>query len=129
MTLKTVKIKRNKKDMAKTNYNPKSKENLKPIKKGEVKNPKGAPRKLPKLDVILANVLGMENEEGKTAAEQIIDAMRRKANSGDVKAANLLLERGWGKVKEHVDITTDGEKLEGPKIQIEVITTKHLDKK
>jgi hypothetical protein len=55
--------------------------------------------------------------------------MRRKANSGDVKAANLLLERGWGKVKEHVDITTDGEKLEGPKIQIEVITTKHLDKK
>jgi hypothetical protein len=115
--------------MAKTNYNPKSSNNLKPIKKGEVRNPKGAPRKLPKLDVILANVLGLENEEGKTAAEQIIDAMRRKENSGDVKAANLLLERGWGKVKEHVDITSDGGKLEGPKIQIEVITTKQLDKK
>jgi hypothetical protein len=129
MILKIVKIIRNNLDMAKTNYNPKSKDNLKPAKKGEVRNPKGAPRKLPKLDVILANVLGLENEEGKTAAEQIIDAIRRKANSGDVKAAALLLDRGWGKVKEHVDITTDGEKLEGPKIQIEVITTKHLDKK
>lgn len=110
--------------MAKTNYNPKSKANLKPIKKGEVKNPKGAPRKLPNLDVILANVLGEENEQGKTAAEQIIEAIRRRANAGDVKAANLLLERGWGKVKEKIDITTDGDKINKPSIQIEIITTK-----
>ena len=110
--------------MAKTNYNPKSKANLKPIKKGEVKNPKGAPRKLPNLDVILANVLGEENEQGKTAAEQIIEAIRRRANAGDVKAANLLLERGWGKVKEKIDITTDGQKINQPSIQVEIITTK-----
>jgi hypothetical protein len=111
--------------MARTNYNPKSRENLKPIKKGEVKNPKGAPKKLPNLDVILANVLGSENEEGKTAAEQIIEAIRRRANTGDVKAANLLLERGWGKVKEKIDITTDGESMNQNKIQIEIVTTKH----
>ena len=111
--------------MAKTNYNPKSKDNLKPIKKGEVKNPKGAPRKLPNLDIILANVLGAENAEGKTAAEQIIEAIRRRANAGDVKAANLLLERGWGKVKEKIDITTNEESLNKPSIQIEIITTKH----
>lgn len=110
--------------MAKTNYNPKSKENLKPIKKGEIKNPKGAPKKLPNLDVILANVLGQENEQGKTAAEQIIDALRRKANTGDVKAINLLLERGYGKVKEKIDITTNEESLNKPSIQIEIITTK-----
>jgi hypothetical protein len=111
--------------MAKTNYNPKSKENLRPAKKGEVKNPKGAPKKLPNLDVILANVLGAPNEEGITAAEQIIEAIRRRANAGDVKAANLLLERGWGKVKEKIDITTNEESLNKPSIQIEIITTKH----
>ena len=44
--------------MAKTNYNPKSKENLRPAKKGDVRNPKGAPKKLPKLDELLAEVLG-----------------------------------------------------------------------
>ncbi len=111
--------------MAKTNYNPKSRENLKPISKGEVRNPKGAPRKLPNLDVILANVLGEENKDGKTAAEQIIEAIRRRANAGDVKAANLLLERGWGKVKEKIDITTNEESLNKPSIQIEIITTKN----
>lgn len=118
-----VKLKRNYKDMGKTNYNPKSKTNLKPITKGEVRNPNGAPRKLPKLDVILANVLGEENKDGKTAAEQIIEAMRRKANAGDTKAAQLLLDRGWGKIKESLDITTDGEKINNkPSIQIEIIT-------
>ncbi len=109
--------------MAKTNYNPKSKENLRPAKKGDIRNPKGAPKKLPNLDMILANVLGAENEEGKTAAEQIIEAIRRRANAGDVKAANLLLERGWGKVKEKIDITTNEESLNKPSIQIEIITT------
>jgi len=110
--------------MGKTNYNPKSKENLRPAKKGDIRNPKGAPKKLPNLDTILANVLGAQNEDGITAAEQIIDAIRRRANSGDVKAANLLLERGWGKVKEKIDITTNEESLNKPSIQIEIITTK-----
>lgn len=96
----------------------------KPFEKGDPRiNRKGRPKKLPKLDELLAEVLG-DTEDGKTQAQRILEAMRRKANSGDVKAAQLLLDRGWGKVKEHVDITTDGEKIEGPKIQIEVITTK-----
>lgn len=109
--------------MGKTNYNPKSRQNLKPPVKGEIRNPRGAPRKLPNLDVILASVLGKENQEGKTAAEEIIDAIRRRANSGDVRAATLLLDRGWGKVKEKIDITTNEESLNKPSIQIEIITT------
>jgi len=108
--------------MAKTNYNPKSKDNLKPIKKGEVKNPKGAPKKLPRLDEILAEVLG-STQEGKTQAQRILDAMVRKANAGDVKAAHLLLDRGYGKVKEKIDITTNEESINKPSIQIEIITT------
>jgi hypothetical protein len=117
-------IKRKYKDMAKTNYNPKSKTNLKPIVKGEVRNPNGAPRKLPKLDVILANVLGEENKDGKTAAEEIVEALKRQAKAGNVKASQLLLDRGWGKIKESLDITTDGEKINKSSIQIEIITTK-----
>ena len=109
--------------MAKTNYNPKSKTNLKPIVKGEVRNPNGAPRKLPKLDVILANVLGEENKDGKTAAEEIVEALKKQAKAGNVKASQLLLDRGWGKIKESLDITTDGEKINNkPSIQIEIIT-------
>jgi hypothetical protein len=109
--------------MGKTNYNPKSKTNLKPITKGEVRNPNGAPRKLPKLDVILANVLGEENKDGKTAAEEIVEALKKQAKAGNVKASQLLLDRGWGKIKESLDITTDGEKINNkPSIQIEIIT-------
>jgi hypothetical protein len=108
--------------MGKTNYNPKSKENLRPIKKGEVRNPKGAPRKLPNLDIILANVLGAELEEGKTEAEAIIEALKKQAKAGNVKASQLLLDRGWGKVKESLDITTGGDKIDN-RIQIEIIDT------
>jgi hypothetical protein len=51
--------------------------------------------------------------------------MRRKANAGDTKAAQLLLDRGWGKIKESLDITTDGEKINNkPSIQIEIITSR-----
>ena len=109
--------------MAKTNYNPKSKENLRPAKKGDVRNPKGAPKKLPKLDELLAEVLG-ETEEGKTQAQMILESLVKRARSGDVKAGALLLDRGWGKVKEHIDITTNEESLNKPSIQIEIITTR-----
>ena len=49
--------------------------------------------------------------------------MKKRAKAGDVKATQLLLDRGFGKVKESLDITTDGEKInQQPKIQIEIIT-------
>jgi hypothetical protein len=71
----------------------------------------------------MAKVLGSETEDGKTEAEAIIQAMKKRAKSGDVKATQLLLDRGFGKVKESLDITTDGEKINNaPKIQIEIIT-------
>lgn len=107
----------------KTNYNPKSRENLRPAKKGEIRNKNGRPKKLPKLDELLAEVLGDE-EEGKTQAQMILEALVKKANNGDVKAAALLLDRGWGKVKEHIDITSNDETINQNKIQIEIVTTK-----
>jgi len=77
--------------------------NLKPFKKGDPRiNRKGAPRKLPELDVLLADVLG-EEKNGMTAATAIIKALFAKALKGDVRAAELLLERAYGKAKQPIE--------------------------
>jgi hypothetical protein len=106
----------------KKGYNPKSKNNLKPAVKGEVRNKTGRPKKLPKLDELLAEVLG-DTEEGKTQAQMILESLVKRAKAGDVKAGALLLDRGWGKVKEHIDVTTNEESLNKNRIQIEIIKT------
>jgi len=94
-----------------------------PFKKGDKGGP-GRP-KLPDLKEIMAKVLGAQTAEGRTEAEEIIQALKKRAKSGDVKSAALLLDRGFGKVKESLDITTDGEKINNTQtIQIEIITTK-----
>ena len=84
-------------------------------KKGETGNPNGRPKKLPALDVIMANVMGQE-KDGITAAEAIIMKLREMATKGDIKAAQLLLDRGYGKAKQNIDITTQGEKVTIPTI-------------
>lgn len=92
--------------MANPRGNP---QNLKPFKKGQSGNPKGGgkPKKLPQLDVILKNILGSQDKEGRTQAELIIQALTNSAKKGDVKAADLLLNRSYGKVKESVELSTD----------------------
>jgi hypothetical protein len=71
-------------------------ENLKPFKKGhdERRNMKGAPSKIPSLDQLLAEVLG-EEKEG-------IEAVK-----GDTKAAEILLDRAYGKAKQTIDQNTN----------------------
>lgn len=68
---------------------------------GQSGNKDGKPPKLPALDVLLANVLGDE-KNGVTAAQRILMALEAKAAKGDVRAAEVLLERGYGKVKETI---------------------------
>ena len=77
-------------------------------KKGETGNPNGRPRKLPELSVLLADVLGEQTKEGLTAAEDILRAMYARARKGDTRAAELLLDRAYGKPKQSIDnnITT-----------------------
>lgn len=73
-------------------------------KKGQSGNPAGRPKKIPELRELLANVLGDE-KDGKTAAEAILMALRAKAVKGDVRAAELLLDRAYGKAAVNVDLT------------------------
>ena len=83
----------------------------------------GRPKKLPSIDLLMAKVMGDE-KNGITAAEAIIMKLRDMAAKGDIKAANLLLDRAYGKSKQNIDITTQGEKVTVPTI----IFTKDADK-
>jgi len=76
----------------------------KPFKKGQSGNPKGRPKKIPELRELLANVLGDE-KDGKTAVEAILMALRNKAIKGDVRAAELLLDRAYGKPKSELELS------------------------
>jgi hypothetical protein len=72
------------------------------FKKGETGNPNGRPKKLPQLDVLLDSVLG-EEKDGISAAEAILKALRMKASKGDVRAAEVLLDRAYGKPKQSIE--------------------------
>ncbi len=72
------------------------------FKKGQSGNPKGQPRKLPQLEKLLADVLG-EEKDGIEAAKAILMALRAKATKGDVRAAEVLLDRAYGKAKQNIE--------------------------
>jgi len=74
------------------------------FKKGVSGNPNGAPKKLPEIDKLLADVLG-EEKDGIEAAKAILMALRAKATKGDVRAAEVLLDRAYGKAKQVIDAT------------------------
>lgn len=78
-------------------------DNPNPFKKGHKGIPgAGRPPKLPDLHILLAKVLG-EEKDAKSAVEIILMALRQKATKGDLKAAEMLLERAYGKVKQQID--------------------------
>jgi hypothetical protein len=83
-------------------------ENLKPFKPGndDRRNLKGAPKKIPSLDLLLADVLGDINNEGIEVAREIIVALVAKAIKGDTRAAEIILDRAYGKASQN--LTLDG---------------------
>jgi hypothetical protein len=78
--------------------------NLKPFKPGDDsrRNLKGAPKKLPHLDELISEALATPHGDI-TVAQAILAAISAKAMKGDVRAAELLLNRAYGKPKETVE--------------------------
>lgn len=81
----------------------------KPFVKGQSGNPKGQPKKIPELRQLLADVLG-EEKDGIEAAKAILMALRAKATKGDVRAAEVLFDRAYGKA---VQTTNSKVELKG----------------
>jgi hypothetical protein len=80
-------------------------QNLKPFVKGQSGNPKGRP-KLPDIKEALAKILA-EEKDGVNALEAILKSMRAKAAKGDVRAADFLISRGYGKADQRIEF--DGQ--------------------
>jgi hypothetical protein len=77
-------------------------QNLRPFKKGESGNPSGRPPKLPEIDEMLARVLQTKTHNGLSRAENILRLMAIKAET-DVRAAELILDRAYGKIKQQTE--------------------------
>ena len=86
----------------------------------------GRPKKLPPIDILMAEVLG-EEKDGITAAQAILNMLRGKAAKGDIRAAQLLFDRAYGKSKQQIDVTTGGEKVTVPTIIFSDGTKKDAD--
>lgn len=76
------------------------------FKPGQTGNPAGRPKKLklPPLDEVLGNVLNQADANGKTKAEMVLDKLMELALKGDVRAAEMLLDRGYGKPKQSLEV-------------------------
>ena len=74
------------------------------FKKGQSGNPAGRPPQIPELNLLLGKVLADE-KNGMTAAEAILRALLLKAIKGDVRSAEVIFERGWGKVTQQMKVT------------------------
>lgn len=70
-------------------------------------NRKGQPRKLPRLDALLADKLGNDDGSPETESEAglIIETLIARAKKGDTRAAEILLDRGYGKPKQTVHMS------------------------
>lgn len=82
------------------------------FKKGVSGHGTGKSRKIPEINRLLAEVLG-EEKDGITAAQTILMALRARAmKPGGDRAAEILLDRAYGKAKQAMELTgADGEAL------------------
>ncbi len=89
----------------------------KPFTKGDPRiNKKGRPKTLPDLKELLTQVLGDQDEDGKTYMEAILIMLRNRAlgttKEGDPKAGAELMDRAYGKSKQSQELDITLEKLE-----------------
>lgn len=114
--------------------------NLKPPKKGEVRNPNGRPKGALSVKTVLRRWLEAEQEithpftkETTTLSQLDIITLEqlKKARKGDTYAYKTLLDRLFGKPKQTIDVdhTTDGQPIQQedrPKIDLSKLSTKEI---
>jgi hypothetical protein len=81
-------------------------------KPGQSGNPKGRPKKLPALDKLLAEALGDTTEDGRTSKmkkliEQLISDATTKSSLFRTRAAEVLLDRAYGRAKDAPPLPED----------------------
>jgi len=101
-------------------------ENLIPAKKGDPsRNPKGRPP-MPDLRGAIADILN-EQQNGMSALEAILKALFKRALSGDVRAAQELLDRGFGKSQQSIQHSGELKTINEPTLTNEQLQ-KLIDK-
>lgn len=75
----------------------------------------GRPKLLPALDLLVAEALGIPEggDYKKSNAFKIINKLQEMAAKGHVRAAEIVMDRGWGRVQQTLDVTTAGKEI-GP---------------
>ena len=110
-------------------------ENLKPFQKGN-KFGKGSPKGSPNRSKPILDILSLEqdavnpvtkNEERLNQLQLIGLAMLKKARSGDVRAAQFLIDNGYGKLTENFEVNQIGENTGSLKDLLSVIRTENKD--
>ena len=116
-------------------------------KPGESGNPKGRPKKpvltmkvegykLAEINDTIQMMCSMTAEELKkiwdnpkaTILEKTIaSALKKSIEKGNLDSMETLLNRVYGKPKEKMDITTAGEKINEPRVTIEILKTTKTD--
>jgi C4-type Zn-finger protein len=118
-------------------------EHLIPFQKGQSGNPKGRPKKyvlsmktegykMTEINDTIQAMVGMNMEELKKVFESdkatilektVAAALRKGLQKGELNNIETLLNRLYGKPKEKMDITTNGENITEPKYVINIIKT------
>jgi hypothetical protein len=72
-------------------------------------NKKGRPRKLPELDRLLIELLGERGKESRM--RELLSSLIELAIGGNIRAAEMILNRAYGKPKESIDLTSNGDSM------------------
>ena len=120
-------------------------EHLIPYKKGQSGNPKGRPKKyvlslkkegykLTEINDTIQAMVSMnmeelkkvyENENSTILEKTVAAALRNGLKKGQLESIETLLNRVYGKPKEKMDITTQGEKINEPRYTINIVRTNY----
>ena len=92
------------------------------LEKGETANPNGRVKKLPELDILLADVLGSKDENGDMSeAKEVLLALLKQAKKGNVNAATAILNRAYGMPLQKTENLNKEVAMEGKTLTPETI--------